>query len=59
LNIVAKFADHVVVIDKDSNIFRAGTMKEVFNDETLSKLFGLDVTVEKVEGKLRIHATVI
>ena len=59
LNIVAKFADHVVVIDKDSKIFRAGTMEEVFNDETLSKLFGLDVTVEKLEGKLRIHATVI
>jgi ABC-type Mn2+/Zn2+ transport system ATPase subunit len=59
LNIVAKFADHVVVIDKDSNIFRAGTMEEVFNDETLSRLFGLDVTVEKVKGKLRIHATVI
>jgi ABC-type Mn2+/Zn2+ transport system ATPase subunit len=58
LNIVAKFADHVVVIDKDSNIFRAGTMKEVFNDETLSRVFGLDVTVKQVEGKVRIYATV-
>jgi ABC-type Mn2+/Zn2+ transport system ATPase subunit len=58
LNIVAKFADHVVVIDKDTNIFRAGTMEEVFNDETLSRLFGLDVIVEQVEGKVRIYATV-
>ncbi len=58
LNIVARFADHVVVIDKDSSTFRAGTMEEVFNDETLSRLFGLDVTVEQVEGKVRIYATV-
>ncbi len=58
LNIVGRFADHVVVIDKDSNIFRAGTIKEVFNDEILSSLFGLDVTVEQVEGKVRIYAPV-
>lgn len=58
LNAVARFADHVVVIDKDSNIFRAGTMNEVFNDETLSRVFGLDVTVNQVEGKVRIYATV-
>ena len=58
LNTVARFADHVVVVDKDSGVFRAGTIEEVFSGETLSGIFGLDVTVEQIEGKMRIYAAV-
>ncbi len=58
LNIVAKFADHVVMVDKDDNFFRAGTMEEVFSGETLSRIFGVDVSVEQVGGKIRIYPTV-
>jgi iron complex transport system ATP-binding protein len=58
LNIVARFADHVVVIDKDSSIFRAGNINEVFSGEILSGVFGLDVTIEQVGGKMRIYAAV-
>ncbi len=58
LNTVARFADHVVVIDKDSNTLRAGTIEEVFSDKTLSGLFGLNVSVERIAGKTQISATV-
>jgi len=58
LNTVARFADHVVVVDKDSGVFQAGTIEEVFSGETLSSIFGLDVTIEQVGGKMRIHAAV-
>jgi len=58
LNKVAEFADHVVVVDKDSGVFSAGTTAEVLRDETLSRIFGLDVTKEQVAGKMRISAAV-
>ncbi len=58
LNTVARFADHVAVVDKDSGIFGAGIKEEVFKGETLSSIFGLDVTIEHVAGKMRIYAAV-
>lgn len=58
LNTVAKFAEHVIVIDKDINTFRAGSKEEVFHGETLSRVFGLDVTVEQVADKKKIYAAV-
>ncbi len=48
LNTVGRFADHAVLIDKDSSIFRAGTLQEVFIKENLSRVFGLDITVDEV-----------
>lgn len=56
LNIVARFADHVVMIDKDDEFFSSGTIEEVFSGETLSRVFGLNVTVEQVTDKMRIYA---
>jgi ABC-type Mn2+/Zn2+ transport system ATPase subunit len=56
LNTIAKFAEHVIIIDKDIDIFRAGSKEEVFSGETLSKVFGLDVTVEQVADKKKIYA---
>ena len=58
LNTVARFADHVAVVDKDSGVFGAGIIEEVFRGETLSKIFGLDVNIEQVAGKMRIYAAV-
>ncbi|HWP93689.1 MAG TPA: metal ABC transporter ATP-binding protein [Thermodesulfobacteriota bacterium] len=58
LNKVAEFADHVVVVDKDSGVFSAGTTAEVLRDETLSRIFGLDLTIEQVAGKIRIYTAV-
>lgn len=56
LNIVARFADHVVMIDKDDEFFSSGTIEEAFSGETLSRVFGLNVTVEQVTDKIRIYA---
>jgi ABC-type cobalamin/Fe3+-siderophores transport system ATPase subunit len=58
LNKVAEFADHVVVIDKDSGAFSAGTTAEVLRNEILSRIFGLDLTIEQVAGKMRIYTAV-
>ena len=58
LNTVARFADHVAVIDKDSGVFSSGNLEEVFRGETLSMIFGLDVTIERAAGKMRINAAV-
>lgn len=57
LNTIARFADHIAVVDKDSGIFRAGAIGEVFSGEILSRIFGLDVTTERVGGKVQIQAT--
>jgi ABC-type Mn2+/Zn2+ transport system ATPase subunit len=46
LNTIARFADHVVVIDKDSGVFHAGTIKEVFSSEILTRVFGMNVTID-------------
>lgn len=54
LNAVARFADHVAMVDKDDDFFRAGTIEEVFIGETLSRIFGLDVGIEWVSGRMQI-----
>jgi ABC-type Mn2+/Zn2+ transport system ATPase subunit len=51
LNTVARFADHVVVIDKDSDFFRAGATKEIFIKENLSRIFGLNINIDETDIK--------
>ncbi len=58
LNTVSRFADHVVVVDKDKGVFHAGTKEGVFGSKNLSEIFGMDVALEPVTGRMRIHATV-
>jgi ABC-type Mn2+/Zn2+ transport system ATPase subunit len=58
LNTVARFADHMAVIDKDNGIFGAGTLEEVLRSEILSNIFGLDLRVQRVAGAIRIDAAV-
>lgn len=55
LNTVYRFADHVVMVDKDSNIFQAGTMGEVLSGETLSSVFGLNVAVKQIGDKVQVY----
>jgi manganese/zinc/iron transport system ATP- binding protein len=43
LNTVSRFADHVMVIDKDNGIFKAGIKDDVLTDEIISEIFGIDM----------------
>ncbi len=41
LNTVTKYADWIILIDKDSGYFEAGQKSEILTDQNLSKFFGL------------------
>ncbi|MGB7291386.1 MAG: metal ABC transporter ATP-binding protein [Thermodesulfobacteriota bacterium] len=52
LNTVSRFADHVMLIDKDNGIFKAGIKDDVLSDEILSKIFGIDITLDPLHDRL-------
>lgn len=43
LNTVSEYSDHLILIDKDSNIFQAGTKAEILKHDSLDKFFGLNL----------------
>jgi len=45
LDTVSEFSDHLILIDKDSNIFQAGTKSEVLKKESLDKFFGINLNL--------------
>jgi len=45
LNTVSEFSDHIILVDKDNNIFQAGTKSEVLKKESLDKFFGLNLNL--------------
>jgi ABC-type Mn2+/Zn2+ transport system ATPase subunit len=45
LNTVSEFSDHLILIDRDSNIFQAGTKSEVLKKESLDKFFGINLNL--------------
>ena len=49
LNTVSAFSDHIILMDKDNNIFRAGEKIKMLNSENLSKFFGLNLDMEKLK----------
>jgi ABC-type Mn2+/Zn2+ transport system ATPase subunit len=42
LSTVTKYADRIILIDKDSGYFKAGDRAEVLTDDNLNKFFGLN-----------------
>jgi ABC-type Mn2+/Zn2+ transport system ATPase subunit len=52
LNTVSRFTDHVMVIDKDNGIFKAGIKDDVLTDEIISKIFGIDITLDRMPDRL-------
>jgi len=45
LNTVSEFSDHLILIDKDSNIFKAGAKSEILKKDSLDKFFGLNINL--------------
>ena len=41
LDTVSEYSDHLILIDKDSNLFKAGEKAEILKQESLNKFFGL------------------
>ncbi len=41
LHTVSEYSDHLILIDKDSNFFKAGDKAEILKEESLNKFFGL------------------
>ena len=53
LNTVSRFADHVMVIDKDNGIFKAGIKSDVLSNEIIREIFGIDITLDQIPDRLR------
>jgi ABC-type Mn2+/Zn2+ transport system ATPase subunit len=53
LNTVSRFADHVMVIDKDNGIFKAGIKGDVLSNEIIREIFGIDITLDQIPDRLR------
>ncbi|MEX0999894.1 MAG: metal ABC transporter ATP-binding protein [Thermodesulfobacteriota bacterium] len=45
LNTVSEFSDHIILIDKDSDIFQAGSKSEILKRESLDNFFGLNINL--------------
>ncbi len=48
LNTISAFSDHIILIDKDNDIFQAGDKAEILNSENLNKFFGLNLDIERI-----------
>jgi len=53
LNTVSRFSDHVIVIDKDKGIFKAGVADDILGYENLSAIFGIEITLDQVSDRVR------
>jgi ABC-type Mn2+/Zn2+ transport system ATPase subunit len=53
LSTVSKFADHVIVIDKDNGIFKAGIKDDILGHDILSEIFGIDINLTQIPDRLR------
>ncbi|MEW6145629.1 MAG: metal ABC transporter ATP-binding protein [Thermodesulfobacteriota bacterium] len=49
LNTVGKYADRIMLIDKDSGYFEAGDKAEILTDDNLNKFFGINAGVRRIE----------
>lgn len=49
LNTVSAFSDHIILIDKDNNIFQAGEKINILNSENLSTFFGLKLDLARIK----------
>lgn len=49
LNTISAFSDHIILIDKDKELFQAGEKSEILNSENLSAFFGLNLDMERIK----------
>ena len=53
LTTVSNFADHLIVIDKDNGIFKAGIKDEILGHDILSEIFGIDLNFTQIPDRSR------
>jgi ABC-type Mn2+/Zn2+ transport system ATPase subunit len=51
LNVVANYAKRLAIIDRDRGLFVLGAIKEILTDENLTRLYGVEVRVQEIEGR--------
>ncbi len=51
LNVVANYAQRLAIIDRERGLFVLGAIKEVLTDENLTRLYGVPVRVQEIEGR--------
>jgi ABC-type Mn2+/Zn2+ transport system ATPase subunit len=51
LTTVSKFADHLIVIDKDNGIFKAGIKDDILGHDILSEIFGIDMSLDLLHDR--------
>lgn len=45
LNTISEYSDHLILIDKDINFFKAGDKSEILNSESLDTFFGVSLNL--------------
>lgn len=50
LNSVADYVDHIAYINKDKDLFKAGVIDEILNNETLFELYGTEMELLTIDG---------
>ena len=58
LHAVTEFADHLMLIDKDRNIFHSGTLDEILNSEDLNRVLGINIKFEGTDDRQVISGIV-
>ncbi len=53
LNLAARYADEVIMIDRGA-VFAAGGPREVFTAENIRQVYGVDVRIDRLDGKIHI-----
>ncbi|MFQ5658056.1 MAG: metal ABC transporter ATP-binding protein, partial [Candidatus Methylomirabilales bacterium] len=51
LNVVANYAKRLAIIDRERGLFVLGAIKEILTDENLTRLYGVEVRVQEIEGR--------
>jgi ABC-type hemin transport system ATPase subunit len=50
LTLVANYAQQLLLLHADGNVFEAGTTRDLLVAERLRRLYGLDITVYTLDG---------
>ncbi len=55
LEAVANYARHLVLVDKDQQLFKVGPLEDMLRPEALSALYGRDVVVREEQGRRFVY----
>ncbi len=56
LGLIGNYVRHIALVDRERRLFRIGATADILTEETLTRLYGRDIRVRKVNGWRTVYA---